>query len=301
MKLNLLPATVSRGAQIKTAVAISVVFAILGFVVAILLTITSRGNLQAARDDYVAQQQPAARAVATAASANELMSRPEVQNLVTDVSLAEAMMRHNDAYPDLYNSLRPYIPPYFRLTRISAAPLSDTQSTVTMTGTLKTFQQYADLMLSLMLYKDAVSVSRSGFTNDEMIVPQLVSTDQNGRPRKPNETPVPDDPLERLAYFQNQPKPAGYQGIGNYGSGTDLPRGAMPDESLVTVQMVVNRPLQTPNPQATITSRGGGGGVPGPGGGGMPGAAPGMMPGAPGGGAAPGRMPGMPGRPGGAN
>ena len=290
MKLNLLPATVSRGAQLKTAVAISVVIALIGFGLAIALTLMSQANLAEARDEYIAQQRPAAEAVATAASANTLMTQPIVQDLVTNVALAEAMMKHNDAYPDLYNSLRPYIPPYYRLTQLQAAPLSDTQASVTMVGTLDTFQQYSDLMLSLMLNKEAVSVTRSGYTNDELIVPQLVTIDQNGRPRQAGQQPIPDDPLERLAFLENQSFPPDYENLSNYGSGTLAVRGPMPGESVVTVQVVLNRNIQTPNPQATITAGGGAAPV-----GGGAGPQAGVFPGAAGRGAAAGPGAGMPG------
>lgn len=283
MKLNLLPATVSRGRQTKTAVAVAVIIAVLGSVVAVMVTLASQANLKDAKDAYAEAQPAAARAVATAAQADALMQQPKVVTLVTDVSLAEAMMSHNDAYPDLYNSLRPYIPPYFRLTHVNAVPLSDTQCAVTMTGTLATFQQYADLMLSLMMNKEAVSVARTGYVNNEMYVPQLVSIDQQGRPRRPGAQPVPDDPLDRLAYFTSQPRTPDYQNIGNYGSGTDAARFAMPGESLITVQYVLNRNIQTPNPQPTITAGGGGGA---PAGGGFPGIPPGAGP--------PGGIPGVP-------
>lgn len=295
MKLNLLPATVSRGAQVKTAVAISVVIAVLGFVGAILATITSQGALKVARDQYQEAQLPAAQAVAKAQEANALMQQPAVANLVTNIGLADSMMKHNNDYPALYNSLKPYIPPYFRLTHLSAVPLSDTQCTVTMVGTLDTYQQYADLMLSLLTNKQAVSATRNGFTNDEMFVPQLVSTDQQGKPRTPTQQPIPDNSLERLAYFQAQQMPADYQNVGNFGSGTDTTKFAMPGESLVTVEVVLNRNIQTPNPQASLTGAGGttggfGGGGFGGGGtfGGPPRGGPGgppSMPGAPSGGA----------------
>jgi hypothetical protein len=197
------------------------------------------------------------------------MALPEVAALMKNVSLAQAMIAHNDKYPDLYNSLRRYIPPFYRLTSMSASPASDTQSVMTLTGTLTSYQQYADLMLALMRNPEAVSVSRSGYQADEAYVPQITEIDQLGRPRKPGETPIPDDPLQRLAFFEAQgAQQAGFTGVGNFGTGNDNTRQAMPGESLVTVQVILNHPLQVPNPSATLGAGGTqGGGAPGGGGG----------------------------------
>ncbi len=260
MKLNLLPATVSRGAQSRTAWIASVIIMLIGIGAAIAAALTSQANLAQAKDAYETAKPLADRAYATSAQADAIMGDAKVVDLVKNVALAESMISHNDAYPNLYNSLLPYIPPFYRLTSLAATPIDDKTATVTMSGTLGSYQQYADLMLVLMRNPNAVSVSRSGFQSTDAIVPQLTPVDQLGHPRKPGEQPVPDDPLQRLAYFQSQAQPAAYTGQGNFGSGTDNTRGAMTGESLVTVQMVVNANLQTPDPRGTLSTAAGGGG-----------------------------------------
>jgi Tfp pilus assembly protein PilN len=260
MKLNLLPATVSKGRQAKTAWVASVVIIIAGIGISLVLTLTSAAARKDAEDAYQASIGPAQKAYDTSVKADAIMAQPAVAALSRNVSLAQAMIQHNDAYPDLYNSLSRYIPPFFRLTSLNATPISGEQASVTMVGTLNTYQQYADLMLALMRNPEAVSVARSGYTADETYVPQLTQVDQFGRPRKPGENPIPDDPLERLAFFQAQggTDPYTYTGTGNFGTGNDNTRQAMPGESLVTVQLILNHALMTPNPRATL---GGGGGT----------------------------------------
>jgi Tfp pilus assembly protein PilN len=288
MKLNLLPATVSRGRQSKTAWVISIVIIFVGIGISLAMTLSSAKALADAKQAYDDSVGPAQRAYQTSQVADQLMQDPKVSALAKNVSLAQAMIAHNDRYPDLYNSLLRYIPPFYRLTSIAASPASDTQSSVTLVGTLTSYQQYADLMLALMRNPEAVSVARSGYTADEQYVPNLTQVDQQGRPRNPGQAPIPDNPLERLAFFEaNASDPNTFTGQGNFGTGTTATRLAMAGESLVTVQLVINHPLQVPNPRATLGG-GGGGAVGGPPMGGPP------MGGPPMGGSAPGR-PNMPG------
>jgi len=131
---------------------------------------------------------------------------------------------------------------------------------VVIQGTISNYQQYADLMLALLRNPMITAVSRTGYVSDEQFVPALVPTDQRGKPRRPGETPIPDDPLERLAYFQSQTQPSGYEGVGNFGSGNDSVRTAKPGDSLISVTMTVKANMQVPNPRATLTAGGGGAG-----------------------------------------
>ncbi|HSI73334.1 MAG TPA: hypothetical protein VK934_09155 [Fimbriimonas sp.] len=266
MKLNLLPATVSRGRQSKTAWVASIVIIFVGIGISLAMTITSAAALAASKQEYEDSKGPAEKAYQTSQLANTLMADPKVAALAKNVALSQAMIAHNDRYPDLYNGLIRYIPPFFRVTSMAAAPASDTQSSVTLVGTLNSYQQYADLMLALMRNPEAVSVARSGYNADEEYVPNLTQVDQLGRPRVPGEAPIPDNPLERLAFFEaNAKDPNTYTGQGNFGTGTTATRLAMAGESLVTVQLLINHPLQVPNPRATLGAGGGGntGGFPG--------------------------------------
>ena len=208
--------------------------------------------------------------------------------IIRNINLADAMIKHNDVYPDLYNDLKPYIPGFFRVMQMSATPSGPDTATVRLVGTIKTFQQYADVMIALYRIPQAISVARSGYVNVDPYVPNLTDVDQNGRPIKPGEGNIPDNKYDRLAYYQAQSAPTGYLGQGGYGS-TDHSeaRGAMPGYSVVTLDVTLPRKLQTPVPgdtlrmqTATAGTVGTTGGTPAPGGfgapPGMPGAGPGM-------------------------
>lgn len=287
MKLNLLPTYVSKGNQTKTATVVSVLLALLGILGAVAMIFISKDQLTKARDDAQSKMEQAAKAVAVSKQADQVVS--DAQMILRNINLADAMLKHNDAYPDLYRDIKPYIPGFFRVTSISATPNDAQTATVTLTGTLKTFQQYADVMIALYRIPGATSVSRSGYVNGDPYIPSLTDTDQNGRPIKPGQTNVPDDKYQRLAYYQAQGTVTGFTGEGGFGTAnTDQPRGAMPGYSLVTIQVVIPRALQTPDPRATLQLQTGGpsgGGIPGPGAagpggpGGVPGAAPGAAPG----------------------
>jgi hypothetical protein len=165
----------------------------------------------------------------------------------------------------LYDRVKAYIPSFYRVTNMSATPAGPGITTVTMTGNLDTYQQYADLMLALLRMPKVQSVTRAGYVQDAMVVPPLTEQDQVGRPRKPGDPPIPDNWEERLQYFQSNAKTTGYQGVSNFGSGEPGLRGPMPGESQVTVTMTIAEDLQTPDPLATLKS-GNTGGAPAPGG-----------------------------------
>ncbi len=289
MKLNLLPTTVSKGKQAKSGIFLSALIAIVGAIVAIFVSTSSSKALATARQDYEDSRGPAEAAAAKAAEADTILNAPGSVALIRDARLAEAMDKHNDVYPDLYEGLKPYIPSFFRVNSMFATPAAPDSSTITLVGTIKTYQQYADLMLAFSRYPGLVSVGRAGYQTNDEIVPNLSPVDQLGTPHKPTDGPVPEDKLERLTYFQSQVQPQGYTGIGNFGSGTDSTRGAMPDYSLVTVTLTTTKNLMVPLPKSTLSSSGsttsatGGGagsGLPpgGPGGAGARGAGAGAPP-----------------------
>jgi hypothetical protein len=278
MKLNLLPATVSRGRATRTAWTITIVFALLSILASAAMMIKSGNDLKRAESAYNDAQPAYQATVDMSAQVETMMGLPQVQALSRNVDLAHAMINHNDDYPNLYRSTLQYIPPFYRVTSLSASPISDSQASVNVVGTLGSFQQYADLMLALMRNPNAVSVTRSGYVDTSQFVPNLVESDQTGRPRLTSQSPIPDDPLQRLAFFESTSQAAGYTGVGNFGTGTDATRAAMPGQSLVSVQIVVNAKLQTPNPRQTLSTGGGGAPAPaGPGGGPSVGAPAGPM------------------------
>lgn len=256
MKLNLLPVTVSRGARARNAWIASVVLIIAGIGSCVAMIVISQGDLQKVKAEVDDTRPQAQAAYDTAASADTIVQ--EATGVTRNANLAKEMIAHNAVFPNMYDRVLAYIPSFFRLTHLAATPVDDKVSTVTMVGTIGSVQQYADLMLALLRNPDVVSVSRQGLTSTDMIVPALTPIDQVGRPRRPGEAPIPDDPLQRLTYFENQgATPRGYTGTGNFGTGTDTTRLAMPGESLVTVIMVVKGNLQTPDPRKTLQAAGG--------------------------------------------
>jgi len=257
MKLNLLPTTVSKGKQSKSAVIFSVLIALAGVGIGGFLSVSSQKALDQAKSDQAESVGPAQAAYQKSADADTIIQSEKSVDLIRNAMLADAMIKHNDVYPDLYEGLKPYIPSFFRINSLSAASSGAETSTITMVGTIDTFQQYADLMLAFSRYKGLVSISRSGFIDRRQIIPNINSVDTEGRARRQDEAPIPDDKLLRLAYFQSQPQPGGYTGEGNFGSGEDNTRGAMPEASLITVTLTVNKDLRVPEPRQTLSAGGG--------------------------------------------
>ena len=288
MKLNLLPTTEKKSRAGRTAIILGVliVFASIGAYGAMMLI--SKTQLEVAKDGIDGLQKKAADADATSKYADTVIATSA--DVVRNAQLAQAMIDHNDVYPRLYDDVKKYIPPYYRLQSITAKALGEGQSEVRLTGTLSGYQKYADLMLALMRFKDAQTITRQGYVLDDPTVPALDSTDQQGKMRKANQPPIPDDGLERLAYFQSQAAaaPTGYLGTGGFGSGSTEQRGALPDASVVTIVMTVARDLRVPLAADTLKAAGGATagaapGVPGLPSGGLPGGAqrgPGGPPGA---------------------
>lgn len=296
MKLNLLPATVSKGAKARTAVIGSVLMVLAG-IGASAFMITSSGAELADVKRLVNEERPKAeRALSTANEAETIIV--QANGVVLNAKLAQSMIKHNDKYPALYNELLDKIPSFFRVTSMRATPIDATSSQITMEGTLETYQQYADLMLALLRFPGTTAVGRNQYVTTEQVVPAITEVDQNARPRRLDEAPIPDDPLERLTYFQAQGSTPTYSGIGNYGSPTNDTRFALPNSSLITVTMVVTRDLRVPDVRSTLSASGAGGSTtttaPTGGPGSFPGGMPAGVPGGPGAGGAgsPGGRPG---------
>jgi len=274
MRLNLLPQTVKKGTQTRTAVILSVVIALICIGGAFAIVKYSQDTLQSAKDAVDAKKPEYDKTVALQQKSVDQLAA--VASLNRNVSLYQAMDKHIDEFPNLYSAVLPYIPNFFRLTELNATSAGPA-TIVTMTGVISTYQQYADLMLALLRipkpYGQVVSISRAGYQHTEMIVPPIDEQDQNGRPRRPGANPVPDDPLQRLEYYINQGATTqnGYLAIGNYGSGQSGPRGPRLNESEVTVRLVLPYTIQTPDPKATLSQAGG---APAAGGGQAPGGGP---------------------------
>jgi hypothetical protein len=279
MKLNLLPKIVDTASRAKRALFGSLLLFLLSLAGAFFMAKVSGERLAKSKEEMASSQAPYDAVVKIATEADTMMTQPQVRQAVVNAGLAEAMNKANTLYPDIYDFVKPYVPSFFRITSLNATPIDATTSSVSMVGTVKNAQEYADLMFALLRIPGATSVSRAGFSADDMFVPPLTSTDQYGRPRKESQAPVPDDALDRLAYFENQTAPTGYLASGGFGdTQLGITKTVRPGESLINVSVVVPKNLQVPNPRATIQSlagaapasavsasapAGGGGGKPG--------------------------------------
>lgn len=252
MKLNLLPTYVSKEKSAKAAWFLAVVIAGASIAGAVFLSSTSKAELDKAKDEaqqYVATAQEAVR---ISREADTIIA--QARQIIVNIDLANAMMKHSAVYPNLYDDIRNYVPTFFRVTSMSATPVGPTQCTISMTGVVHTNQEYADLMLALLRIPGAAAVSRDGYQITDKFVPSLNEEDQTGMPIGPGESNIPDDPMRRLDYFMSQASPQGFQGVGNFGT-DELVRGAMPNWSQVTVSVVLNdRSIQAPDHRATLTA-----------------------------------------------
>lgn len=256
MKLNLLPKTVDTASRSKRAFVMGLGVFAASCVGAFFLATQSQQQLDRANESVQSATPLYNRTVAVAKEADDMMAKPELIQMIRNTALAKEMMAANGRYPELYSFVRPYIPAFFRITSLSANPGGPDSATVNMTGTVRNAQEYADLMLTLLRIPGAVSVSRAGFQAEDMIVPALTEADQKGKPRLPSRAPIPDDPLLRLEYFQNEQTPSGYLNSGGFGGSIEpgAVRTVRPGESLINVSVVVPKNIQTPNPRATIQS-----------------------------------------------
>lgn len=273
MKLNLLPKAVAKEASLKKSIFMAVII-FAAAVGASFMMITNSRNLRDEAFKKRDEAKPQAdQAIAIAKAADTEMLRATGVN--TNVALYEAMQKHSDVYPALYDELRGYVPSFLRVTSMQAVP-SGTGCTVTITGVLKSFQEYADIMIAMLRVPGIQGVNRSGFVN---LTPQVLPISQantSSVPRAPGEVAVPLDLLKKYDYIvQNGPLPDEnaaakglvFTGVGGFGSDEVGPRGAMPGYSAVTITLVLERNLQAPQVRTTVgaaSAAATGGGAPAP-------------------------------------
>lgn len=265
MKLNLLPTYVSKEGQVKRGLIVSILMFVASLAAMLGMITISQQNLAAKRRTADELRPQAEEVVTIANQADTLITAGS--GIARNVNLANEMNKHNGAYPALYDYVRPYLPGFFRASSMSVVPLQGSDVQLTVTGFIKSAGEYRDLMLALLRIPGATSVSRAGFQARDQYVPNLSQTDQTGRPIRQGETPIPDDPLQRLDYFIARGGTTGYTGVGGFGSGPEnTARGAMPEASQVTVTVTfpfeypaanpVYRGLMGPDPIATLRAAG---------------------------------------------
>src|SRR5687768_10272598 len=148
MKLNLLPTYVSKEKQTKVAIVLSVLVALAGIGAAVYMIIMPGGKINDLRTAIDGEKQVYGVLVNQANQADQIIQQSQM--VIRNINLANAMQAHNGDYPALYDEVTRYVPSFFRVISVSAQPSGDQNSVVTVTGVLKTYQQYADLMLAML-------------------------------------------------------------------------------------------------------------------------------------------------------
>ncbi len=266
MKLNLLPTSISKEGQQKTAVIASILLAVVGIIGCVFMIITSKKRLDDARAKADEIRPQAEEAVRIAQEADTIIQSGT--GIQRNSRLAAAMIEHSAVYPNLYREVMGYIPSFYRITSLTAAPSGDNQCTVTMTGVIQTYEQYANLMLALLRIPTAINVTRSGYQIVDKYVPGLDSNDQVGIPIKPGESRLSSNPLQRLDQLiaaNAGPGDSAYLNVSGFGSNDPGAKGPMPSWSQVTVSVTlqsgavdgkqVSRDIRTPDPRATLAQQ----------------------------------------------
>ncbi|MCG9895718.1 MAG: hypothetical protein MH204_09605 [Fimbriimonadaceae bacterium] len=279
MKLNLLPASVSKEGRSRIFLILSALVLLLSIAGAVILVLAGQQMVAQAQARADEPRDTYSRALGAANAAETVIQTaldPE-----RGIQLHNAMAAHNTAYINLYNRVFDYVPSFMRVRSISATPAGPDAVTVNLTGVCSTFQQYSDAVMSLLRMPGVTNVVRSGYQVRDPYIPPVTEADTLATPIEPGQTNLPTDPLERLEARVNraasEPDPLAFQNVGGFGT-EDIDRGAMADASEVNFVITISGTnLQAPNPRSSIL----GGGGPAPAGG------PGVPPGMPGG-------PGMP-------
>jgi hypothetical protein len=161
MRLNLLPKSAARNVQSRTAFVAMLGLVVLTLAGTLLYSMSVSRTLANYTDEVNSKQVLADQVVATAASADTILAGARI--VLTNSELVEQIDNSNGKYPRLYNTLKGYIPAFMRVRSLSAAASGPDQSVVTIQGYLKTFQQYSDVMISLLRFPGCSAVGRSGF------------------------------------------------------------------------------------------------------------------------------------------
>jgi hypothetical protein len=267
MKLNLLPKHVAKAQGSKGAFFVAIIIIAVCGALAFGMIQTGRKQLDEARAKVEPARNTVAQAMGHSAMADTVISR--VTGIDRNLKLTEAMLAHNSKYIELYREVMAYIPSYYRINSLTATPTGPDTVSVSMSGVMQTHRQYADIIAALYRMPGVQSVSRSNYAIVDPYVPPLTEEDQLGTMIRPGEANLSSDPLERMAQLQQRAanEPDGFQGVGGFGT-EQMPKGAMPDWSTVNITMVIGgKPMQVPNPRATLDQAAvdGGGNTPPPG------------------------------------
>lgn len=161
MKLNLIPKTAARGAASKTMFTVMLIAVIASFVLAFLYNRSLQATLQSWKDDTAAMLPSAQEVVRASKEADEIVAKARI--VLTNTALYNEIETRNNAYPDLYDEIKQYIPSFFRVNSMQASSNGEAGSTMVINGTLRTFQQYSDVMIALLRCPLVVAIGRAGY------------------------------------------------------------------------------------------------------------------------------------------
>ena len=239
MKLNLVPATVKKGAAMRTMVVVSVLGVLLSALATVGMAVVSQQQLDDAKRQAEEARPNADRAVAVAKQVQAVLENS--RGVATNLDLASQMTAHNTRYTSFYTKVMPYVPAFMRVTSMRVEPISETSCRLHLTGVIQTAQQYADLSLALMRIPGAKAISRAGFVASNPTVPALNETDQIGRLIPANGVPLPEDPVDRMRAIvaRATAETTGFENVGNFGSDLESARGAMNRWSAIGVSVLL--------------------------------------------------------------
>ena len=257
MKLNLLPHYQDPNLQEKKAIRRGGISVLCALGLSLFMIFWSGLGLEEARAEVAALEPQAELAYRTALRADEMMKSASF--LTTDLKLAEAIHRQNQNAITLFQKVMEYLPSFFRLTSLNAAPKGEQDVVVVLEGVIHSYQEYADLMLALLRMPDVSKVQRSKPDIKESPVPPLVPEDQIGISVPAGSPRIPSEPLKRMDVMiaeaaKPQPVPPEIKlptlaGAQEYHQYVKL----LPGDSVVKIEMLVkNHKFQVPNPRLTL-------------------------------------------------
>lgn len=261
MKLNLVPSHVKDAQGAVVFMLIGVVMAVVAVGGSFMMIASGRTALEGANARVDAVLGDVGVVMGKAEKADEIIL--QATGIDRNIKLAHAMSEHSGKYPALFKDVMDHIPSFYRINSLAATPTSATECTVTMSGVLRTNQHYADLVAALFKMDGVTNVARGGFVSTEKIVPTLNEPDQLGTAVAPGEPNLPSGWEEMMdaRIQQAASEPTGFLNVEGFGTPGAEMKGAMPGWSTVTITMSIARPMQTPDPRATVNQHAAGGGT----------------------------------------
>ncbi len=161
MKLNLIPKTAAKGAASKTIFVVALAAVLVSLVAAFMYNQSLQMTLQSWKDDTAQMKVSADEVVRATKEADEIVAKAQI--VLTNKALYDQIVASNTAYPDAYDEVKEYIPSFFRVRTFNAQSTGERTSVMTISGYLRSFQQYSDVMIALLRCPSVVQIGRNGF------------------------------------------------------------------------------------------------------------------------------------------